>query len=149
MRGVSAVADTEIGRANVLTPVTATHPLPSFFFLRIRRPPRPTLFPSPTLFRSVLPFDIAEIAKPPPERLDARRVGRCRHRDRKSKRLDSSHRYTPSAVFFFFKDPATTETYTLPLPDALPICSALRYSRDREAPAGTPRCAACRPLPTP
>src|SRR3990172_8554580 len=41
-----------IGRAHVLTPVTATSPIPPFFFLMIRRPPRSTLFPYTTLFRS-------------------------------------------------------------------------------------------------
>src|SRR5256884_416889 len=54
--------------------------------------------------------------------------------DRKSTRLNSSHGYISYAVFclqkkkhlrplffFFFNDPATTEIYTLPLHDALPI----------------------------
>src|SRR2546430_16614502 len=34
--------------------------------------------------------------------------------------------------FFFFNDPATTEIYTLPLPDALPIFLLHRPQKDRE-----------------
>src|SRR2546422_7377943 len=65
-----------------------------FFFLMIRRPPRSTLFPYTTLFRSHLP----------------RPRGRARERvqlldvlledlDRKSTRLNSSHGYISYAVF--------------------------------------------------
>src|SRR2546430_17316239 len=31
-------------------------------------------------------------------------------------------RYSPTLIFFFFNDTATTEIYTLSLHDALPIC---------------------------
>src|SRR5687768_17793250 len=41
-----------IGRSHVLSPSFA--PLMIFFFLMIRRPPRSTLFPYTTLFRSAL-----------------------------------------------------------------------------------------------
>src|SRR3712207_292371 len=41
----------EIGRGHAWTPVTPKFPIPSFF-LMIRRPPRSTLFPYTTLFRS-------------------------------------------------------------------------------------------------
>src|SRR5574338_638234 len=65
-----------------------------FFFLMIRRPPRSTLFPYTTLFRS----------GPGPARLDDR--GHQRHRslpppsaDRKSTRLNSSHHGISYAVF--------------------------------------------------
>src|SRR5258708_21740254 len=37
----------------------------SFFFLMIRRPPRSTLFPYTTLFRSALPSKNAEFVAPP------------------------------------------------------------------------------------
>src|SRR2546425_10762075 len=37
-----------------------------FFFLMIRRPPRSTLFPYTTLFRSLLRRDIGDRACPPP-----------------------------------------------------------------------------------
>src|SRR3990167_4289964 len=43
-----------------------------------------------------------------------------READRKSTRLNSSHSQI-SYSFFFFNDPATTESYTLSLHDALPI----------------------------
>src|SRR2546422_8593511 len=68
-----------------------------FFFLMIRRPPRSTLFPYTTLFRSRAPGRRggagpgAGRAREP----DAPRGGR----DRKSTRLNSSHGYISYAVF--------------------------------------------------
>src|SRR3990167_6868767 len=86
----------------------------------IRRPPRSTLFPYTTLFRSSLPeigyFGSTNelstsISKPP-----------TKSTDRKSTRLNSSHSQISSFFFFvFFNDTATTEIYTLSLHDALPI----------------------------
>src|SRR5256885_6563025 len=67
-----------------------------FFFLMIRRPPRSTLFPYTTLFRSVIDFLVGG---------DGRRiVGRDRlaavhGADRKSTRLNSSHLVISYAVF--------------------------------------------------
>src|ERR1043165_6977054 len=86
----------------------------------IRRPPRPTLFPYTTLFRS--------ISIMPP----AWHQGPWHHHhgrlspfqyisDRKSTRLNSSHVALSRMPCFFFNDPAPTETYTLSLHDALPI----------------------------
>src|SRR5208283_5977779 len=63
-----------------------------FFFLMIRRPPRSTLFPYTTLFRSP---GAARRASPPP----ARRRWPGRPRDRKSTRLNSSHITISYAVF--------------------------------------------------
>src|SRR5687768_18289731 len=78
-----------------------------FFFLMIRRPPRSTLFPYTTLFRS------QQFAALPPSdesRHGERAVGEA-HRgvvevallqvieDRKSTRLNSSHGYISYAVF--------------------------------------------------
>src|SRR6266850_2990926 len=62
-----------------------------FFFLMIRRPPRSTLFPYTTLFRSP--------RRPiwPPSR--GRGRFRPRRRDRKSTRLNSSHLVISYAVF--------------------------------------------------
>src|SRR2546429_7009817 len=89
-----------------------------FFFLMIRRPPRSTLFPYTTLFRSRV-LDNSEEARPPlrrgmeprevpqvrqphgwlgRERM-ARRQEHARGRDRKSTRLNSSHGYISYAVF--------------------------------------------------
>src|SRR5438034_9193144 len=75
-----------------------------FFFLMIRRPPRSTLFPYTTLFRSELPRDDRR-------RGAAGQLGGCgdsRRRcgparipraDRKSTRLNSSHTVISYAVF--------------------------------------------------
>src|SRR3982750_4956338 len=67
-------------------------PLFFFFFLMIRRPPRSTLFPYTTLFRSL------------PSVRSLRGCPRCRggllgHEDRKSTRLNSSHDQISYAVF--------------------------------------------------
>src|SRR2546421_1403668 len=71
-----------------------------FFFLMIRRPPRSTLFPYTTLFRS--PSGAKERAhKPGAPHLPG--FGRCGSfavpRDRKSTRLNSSHDQISYAVF--------------------------------------------------
>src|SRR6266852_7793604 len=69
------------------------------FFLMIRRPPRSTLFPYTTLFRSRLSRRLA------PRRQGAARMGRdaqgggVKLRDRKSIRLNSSHGSNSYAVF--------------------------------------------------
>src|SRR2546422_1816354 len=69
----------------------------------IRRPPRSTLFPYTTLFRSVhmvLDQRVGEMAGQHVHRRLARRVSVVgRHRDRKSTRLNSSHGYISYAVF--------------------------------------------------
>src|SRR2546422_10198344 len=74
-----------------------------FFFLMIRRPPRSTLFPYTTLFRStelaaasgdntvMLPFPVWRDTFIQDADLD--------ERDRKSTRLNSSHGYISYAVF--------------------------------------------------
>src|SRR5437764_4480404 len=65
-----------------------------FFFLMIRRPPRSTLFPYTTLFRSLV---VRLDGEDRPEDLlahDRQVVG-----DRKSTRLNSSHRCISYAVF--------------------------------------------------
>src|SRR5574340_1292971 len=62
-----------------------------FFFLMIRRPPRSTLFPYTTLFRSTIPT----CRSWPPRRAPSRRCSS----DRKSTRLNSSHQKISYAVF--------------------------------------------------
>src|SRR5471032_3467711 len=78
-----------------------------FFFLMIRRPPRSTLFPYTTLFRSIRRRD-----QPPPgcEHLH----GRLKHRriDRKSTRLNSSNITISYAVFCLKKKKKTTHNKT-------------------------------------
>src|SRR5580698_11108351 len=64
-----------------------------FFFLMIRRPPRSTLFPYTTLFRSR--HDPAQRWLHGPRRAG----GASRRRDRKSTRLNSSHMSISYAVF--------------------------------------------------
>src|SRR5207248_11252379 len=78
-----------------------------FFFLMIRRPPRSTLFPYTTLFRSVNTLlasgkaDLVALARPhltnPYFTLQA--SAWYQHLDRKSTRLNSSHRTISYAVF--------------------------------------------------
>src|SRR6266542_6398389 len=70
-----------------------------FFFLMIRRPPRSTLFPYTTLFRSLRPSD-------PRFPLGAPRPCHPR-RDRKSTRLNSSHGSISYAVFCLKKKKKT------------------------------------------
>src|SRR3712207_7402456 len=100
----------------------------SFFFLMIRRPPRSTLFPYTTLFRSaVLPpgSDVAR-GRLQPDLYQAERGARVdearRHplasgfhplgirRDRKSTRLNSSHANISYAVFCLKKKKKNTLT---------------------------------------
>src|SRR6266566_7529401 len=88
-----------------------------FFFLMIRRPPRSTLFPYTTLFRSpqhrlnhlrlLLPDDIAK----PPE--PGRLAGFA---DRKSTRLNSSHLVISYAVFCLKKKRSAKKTTSTPPP---------------------------------
>src|ERR1017187_10701703 len=90
-----------------------------FFFLMIRRPPRSTLFPYTTLFRS-----------------DARNVRRGGHGsdptlarsqiDRKSARLNSSHRCISYAVFCLKKKRKhTTAQITQTTHNHVIICTPL------------------------
>src|SRR2546426_6350056 len=66
-----------------------------FFFLMIRRPPRSTLFPYTTLFRSgLLLTDFPAGADP-----DLEAMVRASPLDRKSTRLNSSHLVISYAVF--------------------------------------------------
>src|SRR5712675_3133298 len=64
-----------------------------FFFLMIRRPPRSTLFPYTTLFRS------RSCTSPSPRRTPSAGSRGRSGRDRKSTRLNSSHGYISYAVF--------------------------------------------------
>src|SRR2546427_3315143 len=96
-----------------------------FFFLMIRRPPRSTLFPYTTLFRSAVR---APVRKRVQRRVGSQgRPGRVRRvlrradpgyrrlRDRKSTRLNSSHSQISYAVFCLKKKKKTlarTESWT-------------------------------------
>src|SRR2546430_10056527 len=89
---------------------TSSHYCFSFFFLMIRRPPRSTLFPYTTLFRSIPGFrggdrtriDLPDAQERLLERIVA--VGKptvfvLMSGDRKSTRLNSSHSQISYAVF--------------------------------------------------
>src|SRR3990172_130807 len=89
----------------------------------IRRPPRSTLFPYTTLFRSLQPFSCSRKLLRLPATQSPRGNVPNTPGDRKSTRLNSSHGYISYSIFFF-NDPAPTEIYTLPLHDALPISPA-------------------------
>src|SRR5258707_4688572 len=73
-----------------------------FFFLMIRRPPRSTLFPYTTLFRSPRGHQYMR-----PRRRRKVREG-CFVQDRKSTRLNSSHANISYAVFCLKKKTNTT-----------------------------------------
>src|SRR5215510_15723156 len=73
------------------------------FFLMIRRPPRSTLFPYTTLFRSVR----RPLLPGHRERAREARAGRRRGTDRKSTRLNSSHVAISYAVFCLKKKKKT------------------------------------------
>src|SRR2546428_9772072 len=81
------------------------HRLYFFFFLMIRRPPRSTLFPYTTLFRSHVPILIQEARSAVTPLADCLRltgtleVASLRQSDRKSTRLNSSHDQISYAVF--------------------------------------------------
>src|SRR2546430_12998334 len=88
-----------------------------FFFLMIRRPPRSTLFPYTTLFRSARRQGRRRVrdrglAGRVRERGDRRA---CAPRDRKSTRLNSSHSQISYAVFCL-KKKKKNETYHLSTP---------------------------------
>src|SRR3990167_5455567 len=91
-----------------------------FFFLMIRRPPRSTLFPYTTLFRS--PAGHLESLFNMKGIIHARVVDQSlpTHRSEEhTSELQSQSNLL--CCLFFFNDPATTEIYTLSLHDALPI----------------------------
>src|SRR3712207_6964572 len=78
-----------------------------FFFLMIRRPPRSTLFPYTTLFRSHAPYFGAVVGEHALVPAGGAALGATRFddwlrrtaRDRKSTRLNSSHANISYAVF--------------------------------------------------
>src|ERR1051326_5798416 len=94
----------------------------------IRRPPRSTLFPYTTLFRSQGVLVNQSAARAVDDVHALLHQLRARRTDRKSTRLNSSHIPLSRMPSFFFNDTATTEIYTLSLHDALPISRRARQS---------------------
>src|SRR2546429_1382607 len=95
-----------------------------FFFLMIRRPPRSTLFPYTTLFRSGVAVghhdevDIATIGFELSERdgtleIESDEAASEDGLDRKSTRLNSSHGYISYAVFCLKKKKKNRQTMQL------------------------------------
>src|SRR3990172_8359666 len=91
----------------------------------MRRPPRSTLFPYTTLFRSSPRSRASSARRATPSCTAARNTLWTSCPDRKSTRLNSSHGYI-SYSLFFFNDAATPEIYTLSLHDALPIFTEVK-----------------------
>src|SRR5207248_9117839 len=107
--------------ATPLPPAAHLHVLPNprltiyflFFFLMIRRPPRSTLFPYTTLFRSQA-RDHGQHRQRQRRRLflaAQRTVGQFLPEDRKSTRLNSSHRTISYAVFCLKKKKKVLQPY--------------------------------------
>src|SRR3990172_8973113 len=86
----------------------------------IRRPPRSTLFPYTTLFRSY--YWRRAPLEPLPPGLVSGRSGRIEPPSRSEEHTSElQSRLHLVCRLFFFNDTATTEIYTLSLHDALPI----------------------------
>src|SRR2546421_5001503 len=105
-----------------------------FFFLMIRRPPRSTLFPYTTLFRS-LPFSLRKRAC----MRRAWKASKLLHeeisRDRKSTRLNSSHDQISYAVFCLKKKKQhRASTLTLEVGD---VHATSTVADNRRVPMGT------------
>src|SRR5260221_8194923 len=83
-------------------------PILFFFFLMIRRPPRSTLFPYTTLFRSR--ECIATKAWCGSKKCRSRKLVLAKSSDRKSTRLNSSHTVISYAVFCLKKKKKNKET---------------------------------------
>src|SRR5258707_15206401 len=86
-----------------------------FFFLMIRRPPRSTLFPYTTLFRSLHRQPLGCACGLAGGRSERGRAS-CRgalHQDRKSTRLNSSHANISYAVFCLKKKKRTISAICL------------------------------------
>src|SRR5256885_16291898 len=98
----------------VLLYSTARHLFLLFFFLMIRRPPRSTLFPYTTLFRSRLSHSTNGACRSPSSpaapAFHARPRSGCSRpsRDRKSTRPNSSHLVISYAVFCLKKKKNST-----------------------------------------
>src|SRR2546429_5401381 len=85
----------------MISKYAARHFFFSFFFLMIRRPPRSTLFPYTTLFRSPRKWNNYEREWQLGFSMDKRQFLKLfsTMADRKSTRLNSSHGYISYAVF--------------------------------------------------
>src|ERR1044072_2227619 len=118
------------------TPLKSSHTeisriAPSLFLLMIRRPPRSTLFPYTTLFRS-------HLRRPTPGTILgslalivalAGNANALRSEVHTSE-IQSHRNISYCAFSFFVNDTATPEIYPLSLHDALPISPSSPHARD-------------------
>src|SRR3989442_10042908 len=86
------------------------------FFLMIRRPPRSTLFPYTTLFRSLFDAAIVDFPDPNTFALGKLYTTRFYRLDRKSTRLNSSHVRISYAVFCLKKKKVIRPTASIGSP---------------------------------
>src|SRR5256885_9137878 len=100
------------------------HIIPPFFFLMIRRPPRSTLFPYTTLFRSPSPGPeqtrVGRSIDHPRHREAGRNASRQKS-DRKSTRLNSSHLVISYAVFCLKKKKTLNRRLLIPRPPPIQL----------------------------
>src|SRR2546430_8193483 len=106
-----------------------------FFFLMIRRPPRSTLFPYTTLFRSVEDRDAGAIYK----FVVGAVVDQDDAADRKSTRLNSSHSQISYAVFCLKKNNSSLLTRTATFLSYAPFLRTPRFLAFSSRPAGIKR----------
>src|SRR5438105_9994805 len=98
----------------------------------IRRPPRSTLFPYTTLFRSLTQREQVADGLAVGGRHQLHGVGRQPGPDRKSTRLNSSHEWISYAVFCLKKKKNNTKRATKRLIDAATELSEVSYSAYRQ-----------------
>src|SRR2546430_13437730 len=106
-----------------------------FFFLMIRRPPRSTLFPYTTLFRSRRAPGAPVTCAAAVVQVE-HGVAPGREQDRKSTRLNSSHSQISYAVFCLKKKnpiphSASMHTVTEPVRSGIAPASSIRATRPR------------------
>src|SRR5438034_8310893 len=104
-----------------------------FFFLMIRRPPRSTLFPYTTLFRSRVRNGLGYDGGAGPSSRHVRHR-RIRHllEDRKSTRLNSSHTVISYAVFCLKKKKKKNKTQRIKLIIEYPVSTHRATSRTQQ-----------------
>src|SRR6202521_1574542 len=113
------------------------------FFLMIRRPPRSTLFPYTTLFRSQ---GFISKSLPRQQIVDGIKAA-ARGEDRKSTRLNSSHLYISYAVFCFKKKRREAAPRDRVLREAGSAQALHPCAAGLEVSGGQPRRRGCIPLP--
>src|SRR5712664_1290230 len=110
----------------------------------IRRPPRSTLFPYTTLFRSHLAAKMVDRERYLTTNHQLAEMRSEEHTSELQSRSDLVCRLLLEKTklrilfFFFFNDTATTEIYTLSLHDALPISSRRENGGPRAVPHHQP-----------